>query len=285
MRKTAIRLQGGFIVLFLILASGRAVPAQTSANSGAKPRKVFINLTGDEKSTHRLWMLLSFDLEDEGMAVATAKSGVDIMIDGRITRGPEKDNIRLGVIRMAVTSGNSARRFDSCASLSNGEEDAVDDLFDGEGKLQAGQIRSEYPAARTVRVDPASDLTASKKFAAEFRKSLEESGFSFVDSADADLTVKVALTPQKIAIETQTLHYEINVSERDGMHSSQQSGDSVVSAKLTEKPPALCPERLEDLSWLSQSDAFCGLAHETVMGIMGKKSKPAGTTRCHFTPR
>jgi hypothetical protein len=281
MRKTAIGLTGGFIFLFLI-ASAAAVNAQTPSNPDAKPRKVFINLTGDEKSAHRLWMLLSFDLEDEGMAVSATESGVDIVINGRITRRPEKDTLRAGAIRLAVTAGNSVRKFDSCASLSDGEE--ADDLFDGQGKRRAEEIRSEYPAARTLRFDPASDLSVSKKFAAEFRKSLKESGFSVVDSTDADLIVKIALVQQKIAIATETLHYEIGVSERGGMRSSQQSGDNVISAKLAEKKPAACSERLEDLSWLTQSDAFCGLARETVMDIMGKKSRPAGTTKCHFTP-
>jgi hypothetical protein len=282
MRKTAIRLHGRFIVLLLLFTSAAVVKTQTSPNIQAKPRRVFINLTGDEKTSQRVWTLLGFDIEDEGMVLSTTESGVDVVISGRITRMSEKDIVRLGVVRMEATAGNSTRKSDSCASLHQGPGE--DELFGGSGKVYAEQLRDEYPKAKSVRVDPASDLTPSKEFAAEFTKSLKESRFSVVYSGSADLTVKVALVAQKVAIQTETLHYEISIAERGGMHRSQRSGDNVISAKLAEKPPAACPESLEDLSWLSQSDAFCGLAREIVADIMGKKSRPGGTTKCQFTP-
>jgi hypothetical protein len=215
--------------------------------------KVFINITGDPKLAHRLWTFIDLELEDSGILVTNTEADADTIINGTVSAKTEPKNLTLGVVRMQLTVHNKAEKMDSCATLSTEEKG---ELFDLSYDNVADELRQKYPDARTVMIDPASDMKASPLFREKLPAQLKTSGFAVANAKPADLVLRIELVREKVAIEEDIETFEISVVSRNRQVQFSESGSGVLSSRLTGHAPEVCPDRLTDLEWLSRDGLF-----------------------------
>lgn len=264
------------VASLLFVAGNNIAPAQRSDVSslgsahGTRINRVFVNLTGDPKLTHRLWTLLDFELEDAHVLLASTETDADAIVNGEIHAQVTKHNLGLGVIRMRATGNRQVENFDSCASLSSDEGGS---LFDRSASGTGEAVRKKYPNASTIRLDPASDMTQSKSFRDELVQSLQESDFKIVDTSSSDITLRVDLVPEKVPVEENVLTYDTVVIARDGSQLLSSRGTGVLSATLEGHPPDQCPERVADLDWLSGNNPLYAVARYVAKELRRQNSR------------
>jgi len=249
------------IAIFIISSLRIPAAAQTTSTfrgSGrTRIRTVFLNLTGDPKYAHRLWTYLDFELEDVGVTLANTEVGADAVIDGTVATEVKNTTFALGAVRLGSTAGGSTVDLSFCASLSTDANAAV---FDTSGAEVGKAVREKYPSATTVTIDPRSDLAKSERFKDNLIRSLRDSGFKVAASPPSDITLHVDLVPLKVPIEEKVVHYEISALARDGTLLNRATGDGVLSATALERAPEECPDRLDNMDWLSDTNALASAA-------------------------
>lgn len=262
--------------LLLVMLGNDIAAAQTPdglkiiGKRGTQMKSVFVNVTGDPKLSRRLWMLLGFELEDASFQRANTDDDADTVVDGTIQTRVAKVNLGLGVIRMQATVGGQVQNLDSCASLSSDENGQV---FNGAATQIGETLRTKYPDASTIRIDPTSNTTRSEPFSDELARSLRKSNFKIVDTSPSDITLRVELVQEKVPVEENLADYELAVSTRDGMRQYTSNGTIVGFATLAGPPPALCPSRFDDLDWLSGSDTLYRVARGVVKEMKKQRSR------------
>lgn len=225
-----------------------------SSNSGssapaAGSTKVYINVTGDEKLASRLATYIGFDLDDAGMAVSSLEITADVSITGTITREKKIMDFGVGVARMHIVAGKNESDLNSCAATAMG---TGQDLFQTSAKNVAEDLRKHYPDAKTVRLDSASDYSASAKFAAAFPVALETTGFKVAPSGAADLVIKTNLIVEKAASEQELVSYDLEIRNSDGSSRGGANGSGPVTVLLKGALPTLCNASLKNLDWAVQ---------------------------------
>jgi hypothetical protein len=246
------------------------------SNHGAQLKRVFVNLTGDPRFTRRLWTLLDFEFEDAHLLHANTPAEADATVNGDLHAQVRKLSLGLGVVRLQVTANGQRENLDSCASLSTDENS---NLFDRSASSTAATIRTKYPKASTIRFDSGSDMTRSEPFRDELARSLRESNFKIVDTSSSDITLRVDLMQEKVAIEENVVEYKIAVTAKYGTLFSNLSGNGVISATLVGHPPELCPKRVDDLDWLSRDNPLYTVARNIVKAFKKQRETDSKSTR------
>jgi hypothetical protein len=160
--------------------------------------------------------------------------------------------------------------MDSCASISTDEDGR---FFEQSAGNAAGDIRKKYPKARTIRLDPSSDMTASKSFSNELPEALRSSEFVIVSSGAADLELRVDLLPQKVPILENVVKYEVEVSGADGSREFNTTGSEVLSAKLAGVAPEACPGQFAEFDWLTHGNPLFNISRNLVRDLRKRNEK------------
>jgi hypothetical protein len=223
-------------------------------------RKVFLNVTGDPKLAHRLLSFLDLEFEDTGIQLMNTEVGADAEVDAEVSAQIENQNLGIGVMNLSSTANGKTDLTNSCQSLGTPEDG---EFFDSSAGPLASKLREQYPGARTVKLDTASDTAASKVFSYQLPSALKGSSFSIVESGTADVTLRIDLTRDRVPVEEHVIKYKIRVTLRDGSEPFSADGNGVISARAT-STPQLCPDRVADLDWLSGSDPLFQLAEKVV---------------------
>ena len=245
-----------------------------SSYSPHPPRieRVFLDLKGDPKLVHYFSGLLNAELENAGVAVAGSEHEASGVIRGELKAQVKHINLSLGVVKMYINSQRGLQTIDSCRTLSTGNDS---NLYERSDASVVSEIRDKYHEARTVRLEPASDLAASRQFAAEFPSELKTSGLTMVQSGPADVALHIDLLTQKIPVEEDEAAYDIKIVNPDGAPLFESSGSAALSARLIGNAPAACPERLADLEWIYNDNTLSSIAHKVAKDLYD----PQATTR------
>jgi membrane associated rhomboid family serine protease len=239
-------------------------------------KRIFIDLKGDPKLVRYFSGLLNAELENAGIEVASSEHDADGVLHGELKAQAERVNLSMGVVKMYINSKRGFQIIDSCRTLST-EEDS--NLYERSAANAVTELRDKYHDARTVRLDPASDLAASRQFAAEFPSELKTSSFTMVQSGPADIALRIDLRTEKIPVEKDEAAYGIKVVAPNGVPLVESSGSGVFSAWLVGNAPAACPERLADLEWMYNTNtldyAARKVAHDLNQQAQPGAAKPA----------
>lgn len=246
--------------------------AQPNFHDSPKTRitKVFLSVAGDPKLSHRLWTFIEFELEDAGIIIVNSEREADALISGEVNVLTTKHYLALGILRATFKAGGTTDKIESCGSMNS---DEAGDVFSQSAGGMVDKIREKYPKARTVSVDAKSNTKESDTFDSDLANYLNKSGLELSDSSEADITVHLELVRYKIAVEEKELKYEITVLPTIGSGLSTQRGGGVISANALDRAPEACPDRVEDLEWLSQGDPLCGAAQTLARNILKPKKR------------
>jgi membrane associated rhomboid family serine protease len=232
-----------------------------TVSSHPPPRiaRVFLSLKGGPKLVHYFSGLLNAELENAGIAVAGKEHDADGVLRGELKSQVESTNLSIGVVKMYINSKRGFQTIDSCETLSTSENS---NLYERSAANVVSKIRDKYYDAQTIRLDPASDLTASRQFAAEFPSALKTSGLTMVQSGTADIILRIDLRTEKIPVEKDEASYDIKAVASNGVSLVESSGSGIISARLVGNAPAACPERLANLEWIYNTDTLYSTAHK-----------------------
>jgi membrane associated rhomboid family serine protease len=232
--------------------------------------RVFLALKGEPKLVHYFSGLLNAELENAGIAVTGSEHDADGVLRGELKAQVERVNLSMGVVKMYINSQRGFQTIDSCQTLSTGEDS---NLYERSAASVVSELRDKYHDARTVRLEPASDLAASRQFAAEFPSELKTSGLTMVQSGPADIALRIDLRTEKIPVEKDEAAYNIKVVAPNGVPLVESSGSGVFSARLVGNAPTACPERLADLEWIYNTNTLYSTARKVAHDLT-----PAGPT-------
>jgi len=237
--------------------------------------RVFLNVTGDQKLAHRLLTFFDLEFEDTGIQLMNTEVNADAEVDAEVNPEIEHHNLGIGVIKLSSSANGKTETISSCESLGTPEDG---EFFASSTEGLATNLRQKYPNAKTVKLDPASDTTASNVFAYQLPGSLKAAAFTLVDSGTADVVLLIDLARQKVPVEEHVIKYKVNVTLRDGSRPIYSDGTGVISAKATDAPE-LCPNRVADLDWLSGTDPLFQLSERIVKQIKANNRRAATVTR------
>ena len=226
--------------------------------------RVFLALKGEPKLVRYFSSLLNFELENAGIAVTGSEHDADGVLRGELKAQTERINLSTGVVKMYINSQRGFQTIDSCQTLSTIEDS---DLYERSAALVVSELRDKYHDARTVRLDPQSDLAASRQFAAEFRSELKTSGLTMVQSGPADIALRIDLKTEKTPVDKDEAVYDIKVVAPNGAPLVESSGNAAFSARLVGSAPAACPERLADLEWLYNTETLDSTARKLIRDL------------------
>jgi hypothetical protein len=264
-------------VLLFSVASALGARAQsgqfsgTGSSSTTTVRKLFLNVTGDPKLAHRLLSFLDLELEDTGIQLMNTEGNADAEVDAEVHAQIETQNLGIGVMKLWSTANGKTEITSSCESLGTPEDG---EFFASSTDGLAIQLRKKYPNAKTVKLDTASDTTASKVFSYQIPSALKASAFTIVESGTADVTLRVDLTREKVSVEENIIKFKVSANLRDGSQLFTSDGTSVISAKAS-STPQLCPARVSDLDWLSGPDPLFQLAERLAKQLRINNRKAA----------
>lgn len=268
-------------VALLSMASPVLASAQNGQFSGtsspptATVRKVFLNVTGDPKLTHRLVSFLELELEDTGIQLMNTEANADAEVDAEVTAQTENQNLGIGVMKLSSAANGKTEITSSCESLGTPEDG---EFFASSTDGLASQLRKKYPDAKSVKIDSASDTTASKVFSYQLPGALKTSSFILVESGTADVTLRIDLTREKVPVEEHAIKYKVSAHLGDGSLLFTSDGTGVISARAA-STPQLCPERVSNLDWLSSTDPLFQVAEQVVKRLRANNRRAANARR------
>lgn len=253
------------------------LPASTTAHftNQDQPvaKRIFLDLKGDPKLARHFSGLLHAELENSGITVMSSAPEADAVAHGEIRGQRDRIYIRMGVIQMYIKSKSGLQKISSCDAFGTGENY---DLFSqSEARQVVEEIRHHDPDARTVLLDPKSDMSASSEFAKKLPSELEKSDFTVVQSGPADVALHVALLPQKAPVDEDVADYDITVVAKNGEQIFASSGEKILFAKLAGDVPAACSNsNLADLGWLYNNAALYSVASEIADNLYNLQNTP-----------
>lgn len=230
--------------------------------AGKSPvKQVFLTLKGDAKLVHRFSTFLNLELEDRGITIAKNAPEADTVINGEVHAEAERKNIGVRLIEMQITANGKVNKSNSCGTVNDTE---AGDFFQGSAGDVAHQLREQYPEARTLSLDKASEMAASQEFSSAFPGELKSFGFTLVPSTPADIAVRIKIAAQKVSMDENLTVYDIKAVSRDGTVLFDDHGSGPTSARSTEAPPAVCPDYFVaiDLMYRYQNDPLLAAARQ-----------------------
>jgi hypothetical protein len=272
----SFNIRSALIALLLPMIGGIASAQRqnqsfTDDSQPTRVRQVFVNVTGDPKLAHRLLAFIDLELEDAGLQLANTEANADAEIDADVASESGSQNLGIGILRARLTADGKSEAHDSCESLSSSEDG---DFFGLAAQPLADWVREKFPKADTIRVDPASDTTASNLFGAELPGFLKASGLKVVDSGTADATLLVRLAKEKVSVEETILKYKLSLTLKNGSVPLRSNETSITSA-TAKSAPELCPSRVDDLDWLVGQDPFFQIARSLVKTLRNNNRRAA----------
>ena len=272
-KRTWRHAQIGLVLLCILLSASAQQKGKIAEQNdgGAKIRRVFLNVHGDAKSSHRMWTYLGFEMEDRGFLIAGSEQDADAIVDVELDAHTIEDNIKVGVVHLHFHAADKDDLHETCAALSHGT--LPTELFEGSGKDAVDALRKSFPKARAVKLDPTSDMAASKGFRPDFEEALGSSGMALVSDESADVLLRVQLDVAKVLIEEQAVHYQVNLATRQGNDTWSTEGEKISSVKLKSPPLKVCPERFDNFDWLGGTDQFFQTA-QNLAKYLSKRNLP-----------
>src|SRR5438270_3893947 len=131
--------------------------------------RVYLDIKGDPKLARRLASYLDLELDDFGIALAKTQDEADAVIQGQVGVHLRRKSFSYDVIQTQVTFKGTVDQMNSCFGVST----SGNAVFFHTATTEASEIREKYPAAQTVRIDPASNMDASEEFGTELRDELK----------------------------------------------------------------------------------------------------------------
>jgi len=264
------------IVVSVALLSHASAQTNLTLSRGSDSRairRVFLNVTGDPKLRDRLMRFFELEIEDTGIEFTNTEADADSEVDAEVKAQIESQYLGLGVMSVSATVNGRTETSKSCESLGTPEDG---EFFASSTAGLANRLRANYPSAKTVRLDPGSDMAVSKVFEHQIPASLKESNFTVTAAVGADVTLRIDLTREKVPVEENVVKHKITVTLRDGSQLLDSDGSGVVYARAI-NAPALCPDRVNDLDWLSGSDPLFQLAERVVKQLRQNNRRAAIT--------
>jgi membrane associated rhomboid family serine protease len=242
--------------------------------------RVFLDLKGDPKLVHDFSSLLNIELKNAGIAVTGSEREADAVLHGEIHLQGANTGLDVRLFRIQLISQNTIEKINPCAGLARSRH--VEMFSPSDDVL--GVIRKKYPGARTVRFDPANDKIASIQFGPEHNRvdedflpdlqsKLKESGLTLVNSAFADITLRINVTAEKVSIQEDLIVYDLKVVAHNGIMLYSSNETSVQSAKLDQKVDA-CSDHLDNLEWLKDDDPLSQTARKLTKNLQKQDSAP-----------
>ena len=215
-------------------------------------RKVFLNLTGDPRLAHHLWLFLELKLDDVHIALANTEEDAEAIVDGTVTEETATQNLSQGLIEVKTRTDGQTDKMEVCASTSTAD---TGDLFVGSSNNLLTRLRGKYPKAVTVKFDPRSDISLSDGFVDELHRSLKTSDFRLLESGPADIDLEIDLKKEKIPVAERTVHYDVKLLSREGVLFKSE-GTGILSAGLESSAPTACLTSFDNFDWLLGNDAL-----------------------------
>jgi membrane associated rhomboid family serine protease len=223
--------------------------------------RVSLALKGEPKLVHYFSGLLNAELENAGITMAGKELDADGVPRGELKSQVESTKLSIGVVKAYINSKRGFQTINSCETLSTTEDS---NLYERSAANLVSKIKDKYYDAQTVRLDPASDMAASRQFAAEFSSELNTAGLEMVQSGPADIALRIDLRTEKIPVEKDEATYDIKVVATNGATLVENSGSGAFSARLVGDAPAACPERLANLDWIYKTDTLYSTARKVI---------------------
>lgn len=271
MRSASIFLS--FIVALSTLAGAQEQATPSPESKEAPIRNVYVNIAGDKKLAHRLSTFLDLELGDAGFSTVGSEDSADAVIAGEVRGGPRQATLSLGVIELRYFLGgeNGSRNF--CASIS---EDENRDLFEGASAELANQLRHSFPQAKSFRIDPASDVTASKVFGHGLMRSLQDAGFTPAGPrTQPDIGIHVDLKTVTVAVNETLTNYRLMAVARNKKALGAWNGNGILAVAPVRGVPRVCPARFVDFDWLTGNDALYTAARNVVKAMRKENAERA----------
>lgn len=281
MGRPTVRMNKSFITVvtmaFLWTTIGAAQTDVRTVVGGTRStpiRKVFLNLTGDPRLAHHLWLFLELKLDDVHIALANTEKDADAIVDGVVTEETTTQNLSHGLIKITTKTNGKTDKLDLCASTSTTD---TGDLFVGSSANVLTRLRGKYPKAVTVKIDPESNTSLSDGFVDELRRSLKTSDFKIAESGTADIELEIDLAKEKIPIAERTVRYDVKVLSREGVLSKSE-GTGILSAGLEGSAPPACPASFDNFDWLLGNDALFQTARSIAKQLQTANSRATLST-------
>jgi hypothetical protein len=249
----------------------QASTAPVAANQTKNTARIYLDLSGDPNLVHRFWTYLEFDFEDVGLTIVSAEAQADAVVHAKFDSESQKVEIPTGVVRMQISSNGKQEQLISCASTSSA---ANDELFSRAASSAIAELRRKYPAAHTVKLDSAGDMSQSAVFSDELPGALRSSRFKIIESDPGDLLVRLDLQRQKALVEENILKYDISVAVVGESIPFTSNGSGVRSARLVGDLPESCSAGVCDLDWLAGEDPLFREARILARNIRKQITKP-----------
>lgn len=266
---------GLWLTLCVSLLAGGLEQTKVVQNTEASAhiKNVFLNIRGDARATHRMWTYLDFELEDRSFTVVDSEHDADAVVDMEIKSQTDVEDLSVGMVHLRFHANGKDTQEETCASLGHGTSV---ELFDNSPEAIALDLKERFPDAHTVKLDSASDIAASKLFHAKFEEALKTAKLALIADGSADVLVDVKLAVAEVAIEEQTLHYELHAVTHEKQLFSE-TGTLILSVRLKGHAPEPCPERFDDLEWVATAgDPIVNVALSVAKDLVRSNStKPA----------
>jgi hypothetical protein len=247
------------------------VQTPVSSHHSSRVARIFLDLKGDPGLVRHFTDLLNTELGNSGIAVAGSEHEADGVLRGELKTQTERVNLSMGVVKMYINSNRGLQTIDSCRTLSTEENT---NLYEQSAANAVSELRHSYPDAQTVRLDVASDMAASRQFAAEFPSELKTSGLTIVQSGPADIVLYISLLTQKVPVVEDEAAYHLKAVAPDGTPLFESSGSAALSTRRVGNEPAACLERLADLKLIYNNNTLSSIAHKTANDLHGPQAAP-----------
>jgi len=271
-------MQSGLALLLIgvymtVLSEGQQTTTTVEHNqSPPTTKRVFLNVRGDAKAAHRMWSYLDFELEDRDFQIVDAEQDADAIVDVELKRQPATANLTTGVIHLSSHTQGKDTYQELCASQSTA---GSHDMFQGSGETVFRELQEQFPNVRTLKIDDASNLAASKSLRFELEQAAKAAGLNLTADMTADIVLRIDLTLAEVPIDEQTVQYQVSAATRDRRLFSE-SGTAVLSAKVKGEALKVCPDRFNDLDWiLGYGDPLVNVALSIAKNLNKRTRKPA----------
>ncbi len=249
---------------------------ETRTSNVTPIRKVFVNATGDEALSHKVYRFLDVELEDSGVTLVTTEKDADLVLNLEIRFDTLDTQLIYGLTRVEYILQDKTETAQDCGSLSTGDGA---EFFDKQAEWVAHDLQKRFPNAHAIQIDSGSKMQDSQVFERDFPVELKKSKLNIVNS-NPDVSVRITLEKKSIPRKATIVSYEFRAVGRGEYPRWTGNGNVPYSSKLMAPAPQACPDRFTDLSWIAPKDAAYDIAHSVASHIRhynaGGKVSPIG---------
>jgi len=258
------------LIAFMALAIELLAQGKQHATAPSDLMKVYVDVQGDAKLVKRFSTYVDFEMEDAGMVRVEKAADAEAVLKAELRMDVQQTHIGVGIVHVQMTENGQQTKADMCATLNS---DPNGDLFNRAAQNISEVIHGRKPDARRIRIEPEGDTKASADFANELPTELRNVGYQIVNSADADLLVRIDLSRETVALREAVTQYVISTSGRSGEGQNTTKGTAVNRVELLDPPPATCPKQFERFDWLSGGNSLTKLAADAVNQLSKRSIK------------